>query len=212
METVIALIEHGARQRHPPRRAATDARPRLIPRLLLRPGPRRASRAHVSGRPSDGTPTSNGAQAPFRTPVDAGVTTCFTNPGTSEMHFVSALDTVPQMRAILTLFEGVATGAADGYARMTDRPAATLLHLGPGWATRSQTFTTREKPRCPSSTSSAITRPITSPSTRSCIRTSKPWHATSLPGCGPPRPPRNSAATPSRRSPRRTGPRASWRH
>jgi acetolactate synthase-1/2/3 large subunit len=74
----------------------------------------------------------NGAQALIRTLVDAGVTTCFTNPGTSEMHFVSALDTVPQMRAILTLFEGVATGAADGYARMADRPAATLLHLGPG--------------------------------------------------------------------------------
>jgi acetolactate synthase-1/2/3 large subunit len=74
----------------------------------------------------------NGAQALIRTLVDAGVTTCFTNPGTSEMHFVSALDTVPQMRAILTLFEGVATGAADGYARMADRAAATLLHLGPG--------------------------------------------------------------------------------
>ena len=74
----------------------------------------------------------NGAEALIRTLVDAGVTTCFTNPGTSEMHFVNALDTVPQMRAILTLFEGVATGAADGYARMTDRPAATLLHLGPG--------------------------------------------------------------------------------
>ena len=85
-----------------------------------------------SGRPSDGTPMLNGAQALIRTLVDAGVTTCFTNPGTSEMHFVSALDTVPQMRAILTLFEGVATGAADGYARMADRPAATLLHLGPG--------------------------------------------------------------------------------
>ena len=85
-----------------------------------------------SGRPSDRTPMLNGAQALIRTLVDAGVTTCFTNPGTSEMHFVSALDTVPQMRAILTLFEGVATGAADGYARMADRPAATLLHLGPG--------------------------------------------------------------------------------
>ena len=86
-----------------------------------------------SGRPSDGAPMLNGAQALIRTLVDAGVTTCFTNPGTSEMHFVSALDTVPQMRAILTLFEGVATGAADGYARMADRPAATLLHLGPGF-------------------------------------------------------------------------------
>jgi acetolactate synthase-1/2/3 large subunit len=74
----------------------------------------------------------NGAQALLRTLVDAGVTTCFTNPGTSEMHFVAALDTVPEMRAILALFEGVATGAADGYARMADRPGATLLHLGPG--------------------------------------------------------------------------------
>src|ERR1700758_5340429 len=74
----------------------------------------------------------NGAQALMRTLVDAGVTTCFTNPGTSEMHFVAALDSAPEMRAVLALFEGVATGAADGYARMAERPAATLLHLGPG--------------------------------------------------------------------------------
>ncbi len=74
----------------------------------------------------------NGAQALIRTLVDAGVTTCFTNPGTSEIHFVAELDSVPEMRAVLTLFEGVATGAADGYARMADAPAATLLHLGPG--------------------------------------------------------------------------------
>ena len=74
----------------------------------------------------------NGAQALLRTLLDAGVTTCFTNPGTSEMHFVAALDTAPEMRAVLTLFEGVATGAADGYARMADKPAATLLHLGSG--------------------------------------------------------------------------------
>jgi acetolactate synthase I/II/III large subunit len=74
----------------------------------------------------------NGAQALLRTLVDAGVTTCFTNPGTSEMHFVAALDTAPEMRAVLALFEGVATGAADGYARMADKPAATLLHLGAG--------------------------------------------------------------------------------
>ena len=74
----------------------------------------------------------NGAQAMIRTLVDAGVTVCFTNPGTSEMHFVAALDTVAEMRAVLTLFEGVATGAADGYARMSERPAATLLHLGCG--------------------------------------------------------------------------------
>ena len=74
----------------------------------------------------------NGAQAMLRTLVDAGVTVCFTNPGTSEMHFVAALDTVPEMRAVLALFEGVATGAADGYARMAGKPAATLLHLGCG--------------------------------------------------------------------------------
>ena len=74
----------------------------------------------------------NGANALIQTLVDAGITTCFTNPGTSEMHFVAALDTVPEMRAVLALFEGVATGAADGYARMADKPAATLLHLGCG--------------------------------------------------------------------------------
>jgi acetolactate synthase-1/2/3 large subunit len=75
---------------------------------------------------------TNGAQALVGTLVAAGVDTCFTNPGTSEIHVVAALDSVPEMRAILTLFEGVATGAADGYARMADAPAATLLHLGPG--------------------------------------------------------------------------------
>jgi acetolactate synthase-1/2/3 large subunit len=74
----------------------------------------------------------NGANALIRTLVDAGVDTCFMNPGTSEMHFVAALDDVPEMRGVLALFEGVATGAADGYGRMTGRPAAVLLHLGPG--------------------------------------------------------------------------------
>ncbi|HJV52092.1 MAG TPA: acetolactate synthase large subunit [Noviherbaspirillum sp.] len=75
---------------------------------------------------------ANGAQAMLRTLLNAGVNVCFTNPGTSEMHFVAALDTAPEMRAVLTLFEGVATGAADGYARMADKPASTLLHLGCG--------------------------------------------------------------------------------
>ena len=74
----------------------------------------------------------NGAQSLIRTLVDHGVDTCFMNPGTSEMHFVAALDDVLSMRGVLALFEGVATGAADGYARITGRPAATLLHLGPG--------------------------------------------------------------------------------
>ena len=74
----------------------------------------------------------NGAQALINTLVDGGVDVCFANPGTSEMHFVAALDSVPRMRGVLALFEGVATGAADGYARIAGRPAAVLLHLGPG--------------------------------------------------------------------------------
>jgi acetolactate synthase-1/2/3 large subunit len=76
----------------------------------------------------------NGAHALINTLVDGGVEVCFANPGTSEMHFVAALDSVPRMRGVLTLFEGVATGAADGYARIAGRPAAVLLHLGPGLA------------------------------------------------------------------------------
>ncbi|HET6964467.1 MAG TPA: acetolactate synthase large subunit [Acidimicrobiales bacterium] len=74
----------------------------------------------------------NGANALLRTLTSGGVDTCFMNPGTSEMHFVAALDDVPEMRGVLALFEGVATGAADGYARMAEKPAAVLLHLGPG--------------------------------------------------------------------------------
>jgi acetolactate synthase-1/2/3 large subunit len=74
----------------------------------------------------------NGAQALIRTLADSGVEVVFANPGTSEMHFVAALDAVPEMRGVLCLFEGTATGSADGYGRMADRPAAVLLHLGPG--------------------------------------------------------------------------------
>src|SRR5277367_1077439 len=74
----------------------------------------------------------NGARALINTLVDGGVDVCFANPGTSEMHFVAALDSVPKMRGVLALFEGVATGAADGYARIAGRPASVLLHLGPG--------------------------------------------------------------------------------
>ena len=66
---------------------------------------------------------TNGAQALITTLVDSGVEVCFGNPGTSEMHFVAALDTVPQMRGVLCLFEGVVTGAADGYARIAGKPA-----------------------------------------------------------------------------------------
>ncbi len=76
----------------------------------------------------------NGADLLCETLLANGIDTCFANPGTSEMHFVAALDRQPGMRCILGLFEGVVTGAADAYARMADRPAATLLHLGPGLA------------------------------------------------------------------------------
>ena len=73
----------------------------------------------------------NGAESLVHTLVGGGVEVCFANPGTSEMHFVAALDRV-DVRCVLGLFEGVVTGAADGYYRMSDKPAATLLHLGPG--------------------------------------------------------------------------------
>lgn len=76
----------------------------------------------------------NGAEALVRTLVRAGIDVCFANPGTSEMHFVAALDRVEGMRCVLCLAEGSVTGAADGYARMADKPASTLLHLGPGLA------------------------------------------------------------------------------
>jgi acetolactate synthase I/II/III large subunit len=76
----------------------------------------------------------NGAQSVLRTLLGCGVDTCFSNPGTSEMHFVAGLDAIPALRGVLCLFEGAATGAADGYGRMTGRPAAALLHLGPGLA------------------------------------------------------------------------------
>lgn len=76
----------------------------------------------------------NGAESLLRTLVGSGVEVCFGNPGTSEMHFVAALDRVDGMRAVLGLFEGAVTGMADGYGRMAEKPAVTLLHLGPGLA------------------------------------------------------------------------------
>jgi acetolactate synthase-1/2/3 large subunit len=76
----------------------------------------------------------NGAESLVATLVESGVDTCFSNPGTSEMHFVAATDKVPGIRPVLCLFEGVVTGAADGYGRMKGKPAVTLLHLGPGLA------------------------------------------------------------------------------
>lgn len=91
----------------------------------------------------------NGAQALVKAMTDSGVDVCFANPGTSEMHFVAALDTNPQMRCVLGLFEGVVTGAADGYARMTGTPAATLLHTGPGLANGLANIHNAKKARTP---------------------------------------------------------------
>src|SRR6476661_1333928 len=88
----------------------------------------------VSRNAANGSGTMNGAESLVRTLVAGGVDVCFANPGTSEMHFVAALDRVEGMRCVLGLFEGVVTGAADGYYRMKGTPASTLLHLGPGLA------------------------------------------------------------------------------
>lgn len=76
----------------------------------------------------------NGAESLVKTLLASGIDTCFANPGTSEMHFVAALDEIPGMRCVLGLFEGVVTGAADGYARVAGKPAAVLMHCGPGLA------------------------------------------------------------------------------
>jgi acetolactate synthase-1/2/3 large subunit len=84
--------------------------------------------------PDPAAPAMNGAESLVRTFAAGGIEVCFANPGTSEMHFVAALDRVEGVRPVLCLAEGVVTGAADGYGRMTDKPAATLLHLGPGLA------------------------------------------------------------------------------
>jgi acetolactate synthase-1/2/3 large subunit len=89
----------------------------------------------ITGRGARGmTHEMNGARSLVQTLVNCGVEVCFSNPGTSEMHFVAALDSVDGMHPVLCLFEGVATAAADGYGRVAGKPAATLLHLGPGLA------------------------------------------------------------------------------
>ncbi|MFN0103904.1 MAG: acetolactate synthase large subunit [Bryobacteraceae bacterium] len=90
-----------------------------------------------------------GGECLLRTLVASGVEVCFMNPGTSEMHFVAALDRVPEVRGVLCLFEGVCSGAADGYARMARKPAATLLHLGPGLANGLANFHNARKARSP---------------------------------------------------------------
>lgn len=99
--------------------------------------------------PTRNPPPQTGAQGVVRTLVAAGVDVCFANPGTSEMHFMAALDDVPGVRGVLGLFEGVVTGAADGYARMAGRPAATLLHLGPGLANGAANIHNARRARSP---------------------------------------------------------------
>jgi acetolactate synthase-1/2/3 large subunit len=96
-----------------------------------------------------GETSMNGAEALMRSLSESGVEVCFANPGTSEMQLVAALDGQPNMRAILGLFEGVVTGAADGYGRMADKPAATLLHLGPGLANGGSNLHNARRARSP---------------------------------------------------------------
>ena len=91
----------------------------------------------------------NGAESLVHTLLGGGIDVCFTNPGTSEMHFVAALDKIDGMRCVLCLFEGVVSGAADGYARMTGAPAATLLHLGPGLGNAIANLHNAKKARSP---------------------------------------------------------------
>ena len=90
-----------------------------------------------------------GAESIVQTLLDGGVDVCFANPGTSEMHFVSALDRIGAMRCVLGLFEGVVTGSADGYGRMTGKPAATLLHLGPGFSNGAANLHNARRARTP---------------------------------------------------------------
>lgn len=91
----------------------------------------------------------NGAESLVKTLLASDIEVCFANPGTSEMHFVAALDRVPGMRCVLGLFEGVVTGAADGYGRMAGKPASTLLHLGPGLANGIANLHNARKARTP---------------------------------------------------------------
>ena len=115
----------------------------------------------------------NGAESLVRTLVKGGVEVCFADPGTSEMHFVGALDRVEGMRCILGLFEGVCSGAADGYYRMEDKPASTLLISGRASPMPPPTCTTPRRPAPASSTSWASTRSITSSTTRRLPPTSR---------------------------------------
>ena len=138
---------------------------------------------------------TNGAQALITTLVDSGVEVCFGNPGTSEMHFVAALDTVPQMRGAVPL-RGVVTGAADGYAGSPEsRPPLCCIWV-PAWVTAWRTCTTLGGLTCRSSTSSATMPPITRSTTRHWNPTSNHWPTGPTVGPGAPPRVRRWAATP----------------
>ena len=91
----------------------------------------------------------NGAESLVETLAAGGVEVCSANPGTSEMHFVAALDRTRRMRCVLALFEGVVSGAADGYGRMAGKPACTLLHLAPGFGNAAANLHNARKARTP---------------------------------------------------------------
>src|ERR1700691_1128172 len=91
----------------------------------------------------------DGARALMRTLVESGITTLFTNPGTTELHLVEAAEATPGLRSVLALFEGVVSGAADGYGRIAGRPAATLVHLGPGQGNAWANFHNARRARTP---------------------------------------------------------------
>ena len=195
------------RQARPPRCARRrPGRPPPPPRA---PGPARTAASRISSIRSK-TPAPNlspfvirpayvgpsapgltivpmiGAQALIGSLVGAGVDVCFMNPGTSEMHFVSALDSVPRMRGVLALFEGVATGAADGYARIAGRPGRGAAASGPGPGQRARQPAQRPPgPHVRSWSSSGGTPPATSATTRRCSPISRPWRGPCRAGSTP---------------------------
>ncbi|WP_456316657.1 thiamine pyrophosphate-binding protein [Teichococcus aestuarii] len=133
---------------------------------------------------AEGETPVNGAESLVHTLLKSGVDTCFANPGTSEMHFVAALDRIPGMRCVLGLQENIVTGMADGYWRMAEKPAATLLHCGPGRPTARPTCTTPAAPAAASSTSWVTRRPIIARWMPSSPPTPRAGRAPSPAGCG----------------------------
>lgn len=153
----------------------------------------------------------NGAQALIRTLVDSGVEVCFSNPGTSEMHFVAALDTVPNMRGVLGLAEGAVTGAADGYARIAGKPAATLLHLGPGLGNGLANLHNARRAHTPIVNVVGDHATYHKATTRRWNPTSRPWRVRLQAGSAAAPARRTWARTPPPRSPRRRTRPAGWR-